>query len=85
MRAAILVLRATLVTGYWSNGCSLWADVNKKEALSELIRSIWSHVGRRVGQKQGHRDQKVAAEPTRAEAKKVSSIYFCNRPRAGVL
>ena len=73
MRAAIPVLRATLVTGYRSNHCSPWADANEKGALSDLIKTIWVDLGRRAGRKAGCRDTDVAAEPTQAEAKRVSS------------
>ena len=79
MRAAIPVLRATLVTGYNSNHCSLWADANEKGALSDLMKSIWVDLGRRAGRKADCRDKNVAARLMEAEAKRVSSAQTASQ------
>lgn len=71
MKSAIPFLRATIVTGYMSNGCGPWAEGSEKSRLNDLIRHVWAHIGCRVGVTMGRLDSDVDEVPAVEEAKKV--------------
>ena len=72
LTAAKHYLKAVLVTGHQSDGCSPWADGQNKARLSKLIERIWRSLSKRLGKRSGQRDADVQTRPEPAEARKVN-------------
>lgn len=65
------LLRATLVTGHRSSGCSPWADWSENSKLSDLMRILWRQVSQRLEREY---DDEIAIRPTEHEAKRVKLL-----------
>lgn len=71
MESVTHLLRATLVTGHRSRGCSPWAHAYEKHSISKLMGDLWVEVGCRGGQVRGRAGIDTADAPVAEAAEKV--------------